>query len=807
MPPSTESADFILDIPTQRELTPSQLYSSLPLWAECRSIRVLDLDPISPAGQVFKEESHTNDGTEHPLSGTLRVVSLSKSPKFTALSYVWGTGSSAGGDTIALRNATRGGGGDCSSLRLTENCHSALTHLRRRHGSITVWVDSICINQEDKQEKSSQIPLMKEIYTWASPVYVWLGEGNARSDKAIDYLSNVSTYEASVLAKGLWAELDVHRERYDSIPRNGNAMLKPLTALLTFFLRIRRSHALDAKLSGLFDMTCLEDLLDSRGRPWSQRVWTLQEFLLAWDVILLCGDRALHRNDFLRGLKYTKQLELDESFTMIQSLPGCFHDWCSLLDLWIGCERPHIWNGQRMRYSPWYIHRALLPPGGSVFPVSASGPDDAEDLFSWYTGHLFATIILLGLLPSFFRIFYARWYTLLIYLLAVFNALHSFAHIVDGGSYSTWPRPSAFLFFRWIKSALRWVAILRGKDRSTEPVSALNGIMQAVRDRTASDPKDKSYAMYGVLESFGVSLSTPDYRKAQGRVHQEFFSDLLAWHGVFLHLLMDVRTENGRPQPQETPTWVPTLQELPPRWLDQAYYFGENPYSATLATSRVRALAEGPYLRVSIQWHGKVTFSSGPLMEHRPLGPDNADDTAPQGLQHALAKSLHWFSWLRVLTPSTPVYESVSNAVFPVVEGSVREESAGGDFNEWYRVMMELIRAYGPAQFDDPGILGEALGLIGANEMARGYFERCCERFAAARRNLFITSYGYLGSGPDTMVEGDLVALVSGLPVPMILREAGDGSSGFTVVGPAFVHGLMKGEDWNEDELKEVVLV
>ncbi|KAL1633876.1 hypothetical protein SLS58_010932 [Diplodia intermedia] len=797
MPPSTESADCILDIPTQRELTPSQLYFSLPLWAECRSIRVLDLDPISPAEQVSKEkESHTDDRTEHPLSGTLRVVSLSKSPKFTALSYVWGAGPSAGGGAIALRNATGGGGGDFCSLGLTENCHSALTQLRRRYGSITVWVDSICINQEDQQEKSSQIPLMKEIYTWASPVYVWLGEGNARSDKAVDYLSSVSTYEVSLDA------MDYLLYPVDGL--YGNAIPKPSTAFLTFFLRIRRGRALDAKLSGLFDMTCLEDLLDSRGRPWSQRVWTLQEFLLAWDVILLCGDRALHRNDFLRGLKYTKRLEMDESFTMIQSLPGCFHDWCSLLDLWIGCERPHIWNGQRMRYSPRYIHRALLPPGGSMFPVSAPGPDEADDLSMWYTGHLCCSIILLGLLPSFFRIFYARWYTLLIYLLAVYNALHSFAHIVDGGSYSTWPRPSAFLFFRWIKSASRWVAMLRGKDRSAEPVSALNGIMQAVRDRTASDPKDKSYAMYGVLESFGVSLSTPDYRKARGRVHQEFFSDLLAWHSVFLHLLMDVRAENGRPQPQETtPTWVPALQALPPRWLDRAYYVGENPHSATPATSRVRALAEGPYLRVSVQWHGNVTFSSGPL------DPDDAaDDTAAQaGLQHALAKCLHWFSWLRVLTPSTPVYESVSNAVFPVVEGGVREESAGGGFNEWYRVIMELIRAYGPAQFDDPDVLGEALGLIGANEMARGYFERCRGRLVAARRNLFITSYGYLGSGPHTMVEGDQVALVSGLPVPMILRRAGDGSSGFTVVGPAFVHGLMKGEEWDEDKLQEVVLV
>lgn len=192
MPPATEPSDGILEMPTQKQITPSQLYSDLPISAESRAIRVLDLDPITRAEPTSHQDARTSYRSEDPLSGTLRVVSLAESPKFTALSYVWGETSSAE-NTIVLRSGTEGGA--VSSLQLTANCHSALTHLRRRHGSITIWVDSICINQEDQQEKGNQIPLMQEIYSWASPVYVWLGEGNARSDKAMDYLSKVSTYE------------------------------------------------------------------------------------------------------------------------------------------------------------------------------------------------------------------------------------------------------------------------------------------------------------------------------------------------------------------------------------------------------------------------------------------------------------------------------------------------------------------------------------------------------------------------------------------------------------------------------------
>lgn len=47
------------------------------------------------------------------------------------------------------------------------------------------------------------------------------------------------------------------------------------------------------------------------------------------------------------------------------------------------------------------------------------------------------------------------------------------------------------------------------------------------------------------------------------------------------------------------------------------------------------------------------------------------------------------------------------------------------------------------------------------------------------------------------MSEGDEIALVRGVPVPMLLRKATDGSGRYSVVGPAFVHGLMEGEGWD----------
>lgn len=57
---------------------------------------------------------------------------------------------------------------------------------------MTIWVDLICINQVDKEEKSTQLQLMEEIYTWAEMVYLYLGEANGQSNRAMAYLSDRS---------------------------------------------------------------------------------------------------------------------------------------------------------------------------------------------------------------------------------------------------------------------------------------------------------------------------------------------------------------------------------------------------------------------------------------------------------------------------------------------------------------------------------------------------------------------------------------------------------------------------------------
>lgn len=67
------------------------------------------------------------------------------------------------------------------------NLYEALVHLRSTRREDILWIDSLCINQADIDEKSSQVSRMNEIYSKAQSTCIWLGAGNVNKvTNAID---------------------------------------------------------------------------------------------------------------------------------------------------------------------------------------------------------------------------------------------------------------------------------------------------------------------------------------------------------------------------------------------------------------------------------------------------------------------------------------------------------------------------------------------------------------------------------------------------------------------------------------------
>ncbi|EME87067.1 uncharacterized protein MYCFIDRAFT_124708, partial [Pseudocercospora fijiensis CIRAD86] len=54
-----------------------------------------------------------------------------------------------------------------------------------------LWIDALCINQQDTRERESQILMMGDIYRFATRTLVWLGPGDMQTTDALDFCSLV----------------------------------------------------------------------------------------------------------------------------------------------------------------------------------------------------------------------------------------------------------------------------------------------------------------------------------------------------------------------------------------------------------------------------------------------------------------------------------------------------------------------------------------------------------------------------------------------------------------------------------------
>jgi hypothetical protein len=88
-------------------------------------------------------------------------------PKYEAVSYTWGDCTQT--NTIYFNDGRQ-------RLIVGKNCHAALRRLRLAHGDRTVWIDAVCIDQQDLRERGHQVRIMSEVYNRAEGVMVMLSD-------------------------------------------------------------------------------------------------------------------------------------------------------------------------------------------------------------------------------------------------------------------------------------------------------------------------------------------------------------------------------------------------------------------------------------------------------------------------------------------------------------------------------------------------------------------------------------------------------------------------------------------------------
>lgn len=155
-------------------------------------------DPNATQPQVFKYEAIQSDGhirllkllpdreSDAPLACQLVQAKLSENPLYAAVSYTWDNSGPL--DSVLVNGRV---------LSVRKNVADLLRRLRTGDYTRTLWIDSICINQAQEAERSSQVRLMGDIFAGASYVIAWLDclTGVENSLKAFrDSLTENPTY-------------------------------------------------------------------------------------------------------------------------------------------------------------------------------------------------------------------------------------------------------------------------------------------------------------------------------------------------------------------------------------------------------------------------------------------------------------------------------------------------------------------------------------------------------------------------------------------------------------------------------------
>ncbi|ERF68824.1 hypothetical protein EPUS_06268 [Endocarpon pusillum Z07020] len=193
-------------------------------------------------------QSVDSTGTDDALS----------TPEYEALSYFWGEGR---GCEIALNGRP---------FKVTSNLFSALQQLRLEDRDRVLWIDAICINQDDYEERGHQVSLMRRIYETAAHVIIWLGDASKQSSEGLEELRNLFT------ASSRWDKAEI-----------------------------------------LFGRNPTEGLQDIFTRPWWRRIWVVQEAAVAMKLTFICGADILEVPANREDLK-----QLTDALQSARTLPG-----------------------------------------------------------------------------------------------------------------------------------------------------------------------------------------------------------------------------------------------------------------------------------------------------------------------------------------------------------------------------------------------------------------------------------------------------------------------------------------------------
>lgn len=228
---------------------------------------ISEYDRTPPFSRILWLEPGVGD---QPLSGHLQVINIEAPPPYEALSYTWGTDPPS--DYLWLNG---------QPLQIRPNLQSALSWLRLPAQKRLLWIDALCIDQNNVDERTRQVGYMRLVYKHAARCIVWIGGKTPGVETAFE------------MARRLAQITDHAKERQ----RLGQAVDPNETTQFS-------QNLLDSMPPE--SMICLKALCD---RSYFTRCWCVQEVVASSWAILKCEELEMPLMDLLGSILAIAQFE------------------------------------------------------------------------------------------------------------------------------------------------------------------------------------------------------------------------------------------------------------------------------------------------------------------------------------------------------------------------------------------------------------------------------------------------------------------------------------------------------------------
>jgi Heterokaryon incompatibility protein (HET) len=248
------------DSPGKDEL---EWYEHSPIDAS-NQIRLIELLPP----QKGSEDRSSNEAVRCKIHSP----SIAQTPAYEALSYTWGKMNRHLVISVLLE-------GDEQALFVTPQLLMALRRLRLLAVSRFLWIDQLCIDQENDAEKGLQIQLMGDIYRKAERVVIWLGEDSR------------SLVQTPVCEEVGFADLlaDLCRVITGTTDQNLRVNVELLESLIDIRPCYHKTTIEEIRTLAIYEIL---------NRPWFRRAWVFQEASLARELLVQYGSWEVRFEDF-----------------------------------------------------------------------------------------------------------------------------------------------------------------------------------------------------------------------------------------------------------------------------------------------------------------------------------------------------------------------------------------------------------------------------------------------------------------------------------------------------------------------------